>query len=123
MTLIYPDPESFSVVFLDLHRFWKETVGLGLARNPADGFRIPKWKEQVAGMIGEAFFQKRRKKDDFSLRNALNTSNRPFLSQPLIGNRTMNEPHQRPKLGSRGAACLWPNHGLTAVFGKRGLLW
>ena len=70
MTLIYPDhesfSESFSVVFLDLHRVGKETVGLGLARNPADGFRIPKWKEQVAGTIGEAFFPKKAKKRRFS---------------------------------------------------------
>jgi hypothetical protein len=74
-------------------------------------------------MIGEAFFPKKAKKDDFSLENVLNTSNRRFLCQPLNGNRTMNEPHQHPKLGSRGAACFWLDHGLTAVFGKRGLLW
>ena len=83
-TLIYPDPEnfseSFSVVFLDLNRFWKETVWLGLARNRADGFRIPKWKVQVAGMIGEAFFSKKAKKDDYSLENVLNTSNRLFFA-------------------------------------------
>jgi hypothetical protein len=86
-------------------------------------FHLPKRTERVAGTIRDAIPPKKCKKDDFSLGNVLNASNRPFLSQPLIGNRTMNEPHQHPKPATRGTARFWPDHGLAAVFGTRRLLW